>query len=69
MDFHELINYQLATITLQTGTSNVDNCGANGLPVTASSITIHGNYNSFVSNVHHHHLTQYLSVIRRKHGN
>lgn len=62
------VDVHFASLTLKAGTRNSDNCGANGLPVTPSSISLIGNFKSLVEPVNHDHLVPYLDCFRNKHG-
>lgn len=68
------INYNFASIVLQCATNESEVCGANGLPITPSSIAMIGNFKSFIdSNINNNtfncnYLTKYLDCIRNKKG-
>lgn len=62
------VDANFASITLKAGTRNSDNCGANGLPVTPSSISLIGNFKALIEPVSHDYLVPYLDCFRNKHG-
>lgn len=45
----------------------VEVCGSNGLPLTPNSITIYGK-SQFLKTICHPNLSEYLDIIRSKHG-
>lgn len=66
--------HQLASWTLESSSNNQnDMFGANGLPLTPSSITMVGNFHSFVKSFNASipltpYLTKYLDFVRNKNG-
>ena len=54
-------------LTLSAGARCGENCGANGLPITPSSITLIGNFKAIAEPVEHENLVQYLDCFRNKH--
>lgn len=54
--------------TLQAGLSDMDSCGANGLPVTPDSVSVVGNFAALLQPVNHPNLAKYLDVVRLKNG-
>lgn len=59
--------HEFGLISFIAGSRNNENCGANGLPITPSSITIIGNHKALVENVIHANLVQYVDCFRTKH--
>ena len=65
--------YRLATLAFESSTTQNDMFGANGLPLTPPSITMVGNFHSFVQSFNTAttltpYLTHYLDCIRSKNG-
>lgn len=65
------INYKLSVIVLECDSNESDVCGANGLPITPSSIAMFGNFKSFIDSNNNSnncciYLTKYLDCIRNK---
>lgn len=58
---------QLSALTFIAKSWHNDACSQNGLPLTPNSISILGKF-QFLKTVEHQNLTQYLDVLRGKHG-
>ena len=64
---HLEIPDNFSLVALSAGARSGENCGANGLPVTPSSITLIGNFRAIVEPVEHPNLVQYVDCFRNKH--
>ena len=58
---------QLGAITFSASSFPNDKCGANGLPLTPSSIQILGKFQQMKA-LDHPHLCHYVELVRGKHG-
>ena len=58
---------QLGAITFSASSFPNDKCGANGLPLTPSSIQILGKFQQMKA-LDHPHLCRYVELVRGKHG-
>lgn len=60
-------SHDFGIISFSAGPRNNENCGANGLPITPSSITIIGNHQALIASVTHQNLVKYVDCFRTKH--
>ena len=58
---------QLSALTFIAKSWHNDACSQNGLPLVANSISILGKF-QFLKTIDHQNLTQYLDLLRGKHG-
>ncbi len=58
---------QLGATTFCASSFPNDKCGANGLPLTPSSIRILGRFQELKA-LEHAHLCRYITLLRAKHG-